>query len=333
VNLVTGGTGIVGARLAFDLLQKGHSVRCTKRKNSDTEFVKDVFKFYDSDQGEIQFRKLEWVQADFLDILQMEKAVEGVESIYHTAALVSYRKKDRKKLIETNVKGTANLVNLAIDSNISSFCHISSVAALGMPNEAGIIDEESKWNKNRIRSNYALSKYLAEREVWRGCGEGLNTVIVNPSIILGPAKADQSSGSLMHLLKKGISYYPGGQTGYVDVRDVSKLSIELAEKKVFGDRFVLNSENLTYQSILETAARIFGNDSPKIKVGRTALEAARLVDSAKSLFSGKAPKITSETVKSALRKSTFSSRKIKSELNRKFIPVEESLKYYSTFLS
>jgi nucleoside-diphosphate-sugar epimerase len=293
--------------------------------------VRDVFKFYDSARGENLFRKIEWVQADVLDIYQLERALEGVESIYHTAALVSYQKKDRKKLIETNVKGTANLVNLAIDSNITSFCHISSIAALGMPNESGIIDEESKWNRNRIKSNYALSKYLAEREVWRGCGEGLNTVIVNPSIILGPAKADQSSGSLMHLLKKGISYYPEGQTGYVDVRDVSKLSLALVERKLFGERYVLNAENLSFQSILELAAGIFNNEIPKIKVGRMALEAARIADSAKSFLSGKAPKITSETIKSAMRKSSFSSEKIRSELDWEFIPVEESLKYYSTF--
>jgi len=333
VNLITGGTGIVGCRLAFDLVKEGLAVRCTKRLNSDVDFVKRVFRFYDPDLGEKIFGKIEWVNADLLDVYQLEKALENVKIVYHTAALVSYHQKDRKKLIDTNVRGTANLVNVCLDSKIESFCHISSVAALGVQKDSEAINEESKWNRSKIHSNYALSKYLAEQEVWRGNGEGLNVSIVNPSVILGPSKPDQSSGSLMNLLRKGISYYPTGATGFVDVRDVSRVCIELQKKEVYGERFLLNAENLNYKKLLDLAAETYNNSKPGIKVGRLALEFARIYELLKSTFSNTPSRITSETLKSSIRKSHYSNQKIKSKLGTEFYPVKDALKYYSGFFN
>lgn len=331
MNLITGGTGIVGSRLAFDLVKKGGSVRCTKRNGSDKSFIREIFRFYDLEKGEDLFQKIEWIDADLLDIYQLEKALDGIANVYHTAALVSYHKKDRKNLLETNVQGTANLVNVCIGAGIKSFCHLSSVAALGRPNDSGFTDETTKWNKAKIRSNYSLSKYLSEKEVWRGNGEGLKVTIVNPSVILGPAKIHQSSGSLMHLLKKGVSYYPPGTTGFVDVRDVSKVSIALTEQEIYSERFIVNSENLSYHNLLKVAAEIYGNKAPKFKVGKFSLELARLADAVRSSLNGNPAKITSETVKSAVQANLFSSDKIRSKIGVEFIPVKDSLKYYASF--
>jgi len=322
----------VGSRLAFDLIKKGASVRCTKRSTSDTGFVKEIFRFYDPEIGTDLFHKIEWVEAELLDVYQLEKALEGVSIVYHTAALVSYKKKDRKYLLETNVKGTANLVNVCVGANIKSFCHVSSVAALGRPNDPGFTDETTKWSSTKTRSNYALSKHLSEKEVWRGSGEGLNVTLVNPSVILGPAKPNQSSGSLMHLLKKGISYYPSGQTGFVDVRDVSKMSISLVEHEIYNERFILNAENLAYLELLELAAEVFNNKPPHFKVGRFSLEIARLAEAARSKLQDTEAKITSETVKSALQHNLFSNERIRSEIGVEFIPVRDSLHYYASFL-
>lgn len=333
MNLITGGTGIVGSRLAFDLIRKGFAVRCTKRSNSDLDFVRKVFTFYDAQQGEAFFNKIDWIDADLLDAYQLERALDGVSTVYHAAALVSYQKKDRQILLQTNAKGTANLINACLDSEVESFCHISSVAALGQPHEHGYTDENSKWNRNKVRSNYALSKYLAEKEVWRGNGEGLNVIVVNPSIVLGPAKPYQSSGSLMHMLTKGISYYPQGKTGFIDVRDVSKACIELEEKKMYGERFLLNAENLSYRELLELAAKIYGKPQPRIQVGKLHLEIARVFELLKSKFGNKPPRITSETLKSSLQTTLYSNEKIQSELGIEFFSVKEALNYYSEFFS
>ncbi len=333
MNLITGGTGIVGSRLAFDLISKGYAVRCTKRSDSDLGFTRDVFKFYNSQKGEELFNRIDWVNADLLDVYQLENALQGVRTVYHTAALVSYLKKDRSALLETNVKGTANVINACLDSEVNSFCYLSSVAALGLPHESGYTDEKSKWNRKGVGSNYALSKYLAEQEVWRGYGEGLNVIVVNPSIVLGPAKPGQSSGSLMHLLKEGIPYYPEGKTGFVDVRDVSKICLELEEKKIYGERFVLNAENLSYFDLLQLAAEIYNNPKPKFRVGRLPLEIARIFEAMKSVFRKKPPGITSETLNSALQSKLFSNEKIKSQLDLEFNSVKDALNFHSGFYS
>lgn len=329
--LVTGSTGIVGTRLLFDLIKSGLQVRALKRKDSDIAFVKQVFQFYDSKNGEIYFQKIEWCDGDILDIESLEIAFKDITYCYHAAALVSYDANDRKKLIEVNAEGTENVVNTAIEAGALKICHISSVAALGRAKEGTLTTEKDYWNRDDNNSVYGLSKFMAEREVWRGTAEGLPAVIVNPSIILGPAKSHQSSGMLMSLLRKGIAFYPEGVAGYVDVRDVSQACIALMNSEIQNKRYLLNAENLDYKTLLDTAAGIFGNSKPKLKLSPWMLSLGWIGAKALAAITGSKPKVTRETARSASNKNRFSNSKISEVLPITFVSVGEALLYYRSF--
>ncbi len=329
--LVTGSTGIVGTRLLFDLIKSGNRVRALKRQDSDTDFVKRVFLFYDSKTGVEFYEKINWCDGDITDIDSLEKAFNGIDTCYHTAALVSYDPRDEKALIEINAGGTEKVVNVALEMGVKKICHISSVAALGRAEADKLTSEDNHWNRDQNSSSYGLSKFMAEREVWRGTAEGLPAIVVNPSIILGPSKPNQSSGMLMSVLRKGISFYPKGMAGYVDVRDVSSACIALMNSEITNKRYVLNGENLSYKNLLSTAANIFGNKPPKYKLKPWMLSIAWIGANVWGKLSGSRPKVTRETSKSASSISVFDNSKIREALDFQFISVEESLEYYRSF--
>ncbi len=329
--LVTGSTGIVGTRIMFDLLKAGEQVRALKRHNSDTEFVKRVFIFYDSQSGNSLFNKIEWYNADITDIQALESAFLGITHCYHAAALVSYDPNDREKLLEINAEGTENLVNIALEVGVLKICHISSVSALGRTKKGDLITENDFWNRDDNNSAYGLSKFMAEREVWRGTAEGLPAVIVNPSIILGPSKPNKSSGMLMALLQKGLPFYPTGKAGYVDVRDVSKACILLMNSDIENKRFILNSENLSYNKLLCMAASTFGNKPPKIKLQPWMLSLGWMGAKIWSAITGNKSKLTRETARSASKENVFSNSKIREAISLDFSAVEASLLYYQPF--
>ena len=326
MNLVTGATGIVGLRIAYDLLKQNEEVRALKRSSSDMAFAEKVLRFYGASDADL--RNIQWIEGDLLDIFSLEKALEGVKTVYHCAALVSYDPKDEKKLFQINEAGTKNLVNTCLTSSVKNLCYISSVAALGVEKE-GPTTEESHWQRDENRSIYGLTKYLAEREVWRLGAEGLNVTVVNPSIILGPSKPDQSSGMLVSMLQKGSKYYPSGGVGLLDVRDVSQACITAVEREKYGERYLLNSENLSFQDLLGKAASSFGNEKPKTKLPDFLLELAWRFGLIARLFGIKT--ISKETARSAQRQTNYGNTKAKGDLGMAFIPVSESLEWVKGF--
>ena len=182
--LITGATGLVGSHLALHLLENNERIRAIYRTKTSIEKTKSLFKLYGK---ESLFEQIEWIEADINDIPSLEIAFKGVEYVYHCAALISFDPKDEKKLRKINIEGTANIVNFCLAFNVKKLCHVSSIAALGdlMEHET-LITEETIWNPEKHHSDYAISKYGAEMEIWRGLQEGLPVVIINPGVILGP---------------------------------------------------------------------------------------------------------------------------------------------------
>lgn len=326
--LVTGATGLLGSHLVSGLLQSGQKVRALIRPSANTGMLKAVLHLY-SDRPEAFYESIEWVEGDILDIFSLEDALEGVEEVYHCAALVSFLPADKKKLMRINAEGTANLVNAAIEKKVRRLCHVSSIAALGRPeNQADVIDENLVWKASRHNSAYAVSKYNAEREVWRGTAEGLEAVIVNPGIILGVAGPGMGSTRIFNTVWNGLRVYPPGKNGFVDVRDVARAMILLMERGISNERYILTAENLEYRRLFELMAKEFGKPAPKISVNPMLSGLAWRLEKMRSIVTGIKPLITKETAHTAVQHYRYSPEKIKKELGFEFTPIEETVSHY-----
>ncbi len=323
---VTGGTGLVGSHLLYDLLRSGQHVRALKRKDSKLQNVEKVFSYYTSSSRQL-FNQIEWVDADLLDVYSLLKVLDGVDHIYHCAAMVSFEPKHQQEMMYSNVEGTTNLVNAALTKNVKKFCHVSSIATIGREEHNPVITESMYWKTSPDHSNYALSKYAAEREVWRASEEGLNVIIVNPSLIIGGGNWQQSSSNMFSKAFKGIRFYTEGVNGFVDVRDVSALMIKLMESDISKQRFILNSENVSFRQYFDLIHTAFGKPKSSIKAGKFLSGFAWRAEKIRYFLTGATPLITKETARSAHKVSYFSNNKILSVFpNYQFISVEEAVK-------
>lgn len=325
--LVTGGTGLLGSHLLFDLTNAGKKVRAIKRPNSDINNVYKTFRYYTKNPEEL-IQNIEWVNADLLDIQSLEQAIEGISYVYNCAGVVSFLKKDSTLLHDVNVTGIANLVNVCLDAKIKRFCHISSIAALGNPeDENKMIYENTAWNHSAKHSAYSLTKYLGEMEVWRAMAEGLNAFILNPSVILGPGDWRKSSALFFPLVWKGLRFYSNGVTGFVDVRDVSEVMMNLMCREDNNERYIINAENLSYKSFLSKIAESLGKKPPFIKASLFMLHIALIADffAGKILFQKR--QLSTSSIRTSCKKQYYTNRKIIDTLNVDFIPISDSVNH------
>ena len=223
--LVTGGTGLVGSHLIYQLTLENNVIRATHRADSDIERVKLLFKFYSKDFNEL-FKKIEWIEADLNNLSQLQDAFKDISFVYHCAAYISFDPSRYETLRRVNIRGTANIVNLCINNKIKKLCHVSSVATLGYNIKE--IDENNYWDGNKHKSAYAISKYGAEMEVWRGVQEGVKSVIINPGVIIGPGFSKSAFGTIIKMVTNKKRFHTCGKTGYVDVRDIGSPIIPVA---------------------------------------------------------------------------------------------------------
>lgn len=319
--LVTGGTGLVGSQLLLDLAKAGNNVRALKRKSSNLSVFNRIF----NEHKEL-IQRIEWVQGDVTDIFSIEEAMKNIKQVYHCAALLSFRSSDYRSLMKINTEGTANMVNIALEDGVEKFCYVSSTASLGRVEENQLLTESTFWKTSKYNSGYAISKYGAEREVWRAIEEGLHAFIVNPSIIIGPGGLHSGCTALFGEIWKGLKFYPPGMSGFVDVRDVTKCMTELMEKNVFGERFIISAENTTYREVINGIADAFGKSRPTIPVGTTLSEIGWRVEAMRKIFSKEKPMITKETARNGQHSWLYSNEKIRNEIGISFIPIKDSIR-------
>jgi dihydroflavonol-4-reductase len=307
---VTGATGFLGSYVCLYLIEKGYKIKASKRANST------IPSFLQKHTKEI-----EWLNIDLLDFFEMKEALQDCDAIFHCAAMVSFYESDKKQLWKSNVDCTHNLVNVCLELPNIHFIHVSSIAAVGDAKPGALIDENCRWVHKKISSDYAITKFEAEREVWRGIHEGLNAVIVNPSVILGFDERELGSMKLIHQIKNGLKFYTSGSTGFVDVNDVANCMIMLFEQKISGQRFILNSENKTFKELFDLIALRLNKKAPHIYIKKSVLMfITRIVQ----LFNNKHV-LNKYTVRSAYHKSYYSNQKITQALKLPFIPVEKSI--------
>lgn len=321
--LVTGGTGFLGAHLLFDLVKQGHKVRALRRASSPMELVNPFAK------------QIEWVDGDILDVGSLAEAMSGVQQVYHCAGMVSFMPQDKYKLLKVNVEGTANVVNIALDEGVEKLVHVSSIAALGRKSPDGnsvqhtamTIDETTEWEQSKLNSNYAISKFKGECEVWRGIAEGLNAVIVNPSVIMGNGFWDEGSAKLVQRVDSGLKYYTNGITGFVDVRDVSAAMIQLMASDISNERYILNAENWSYKDVFTKLALFLGKTPPQREASAFAANMAWRLEKVRSMLTGARPLLTEETVRTAQHKFNYDNTKLLKALpGFTFTPVEATFK-------
>jgi nucleoside-diphosphate-sugar epimerase len=329
--LVTGGTGLVGAHLLLHLLENGEEkIRAIYRKSKQIEKTKSLFELYK--KGDL-FSKIEWIKGNILDVPSLEIAFENVDYVCHCAGLISFNPDDENQLRKVNIEGTANIVNFCIDKKVTKLCHVSSIAALGdLAQNQTIITEEIEWNPEVLHSDYAISKYGAEMEVWRGHQEGLQVVIVNPGVIFGPGFCNQGSGEFFTSIKKGFPFYTNGSTGYVAVIDVVKIMHTLMNSNCNGERFTLIAENRSYKDIIHTIAQKIGAKKPKIEAKSWLLNSAWRLDWLVSMIFRTKRKISKNGAQSLLNEEKISNEKIKSQLNYSFIPIDDYLNEMAVYL-
>ncbi len=319
--LITGGTGFVGAHLLFQLLQSEKIVRAIYREEKTFKVVKRIFSYYTDDVEKV-FSKIHWVKADLNDIPLLEEAFVGVTHVYHCAALVSFEPNKFNNLRTINIEGTANVINLSIDNSIKKVCYISSIAAIGTPKKGEKITETVVWNPEEEHSVYGITKYGAELEVWRGAQEGLNVVMVNPGVILGPGIWRYGSGSLFKKIYKGLSYYPMGSVGYVAVNDVVSCMITLMKSDIVNERFILVSENWSYKLVIDTISKALKVKAPKKGVTAKLLSLVWRADWLKHKITGSRRVLSKTMAKTLSENSVYDNTKIKTAIAFKFTPIE-----------
>ncbi len=322
--LVTGGTGLVGSHLLYQLALKEDKIRAIHRKNSNLKVVKKVFSYY-TDTYEKLFQKIEWLEADVTDVPALEKVFIDVTHVYHCAAIVSFDKRDYKKMRHINIEGTANMVNLSLANNITKFCFVSSIATIEKNLNNTLIDETNEWNTETNNYGYAITKYGAEMEVWRATQEGLEVVIVNPGVILGSGFWQNGPGELFTKFYTGFKFYTEGITGFVGVKDVVKIMTLLMESDIKNERFILVSENSSFKNVFFKITDAFTKKRPTIKVTKTLSTIAWRLESIKSFFTRKTPLITKHSASASLSKYTYSSAKIIDSLPFTFESLEATI--------
>jgi len=310
--LVTGGTGFLGNHLLIKLSAQQKKIRAIYRKSSEHKINRNI-------------KNVEWVEGDVLEVDSIMEAMKGVTEVYHAAAMVSFNKADHEWMMKINVEGTENMINCAIESKIEKFGFISSVAVLGRVGNNNHINEQTEWEKSKNNSTYATSKMLAEREVFRGAAEGLNVAIVNPSVIIGSGDWKSSSTALFQTVYKGMPFYTTGTNGFVAVEDVADAIIQLMDKNIFGERFILNENNYTYQQIFTWIAESLQVKPPYIKVTKWMSELSWRLFAVRTLITGKSGIITKETATTALLHNFYSNEKIKQQLNFEFTPIQKAI--------
>ncbi len=250
--LITGGTGFIGANLAYRLKQEGICVRILRRTTSDLRAIGNL---------DVEHRL-----GDVREVASLRKAMKGCDTVFHCAAMVTFEKAKADDQLRVNIEGTRNVVAACIASGVEKLVHTSSVAAIGYPQGRALATEETPFNWSRT-IGYKFSKYKAEEEVRHGVEQGLFAVIVNPSVVVGERDIHFHGGDIIRRVKKWqVPFYVHGGMNVVYVGDVVNGMIAAALRGRRGERYILGGENLTHKEIFRQTARIVGGLPPLAKL-------------------------------------------------------------------
>ncbi len=306
--LVTGGTGFLGSHLLRLLVAQQHKVRAIYRYQSNIP----------ADLRE----SVEWFECDVLDVIGLEETMQGVEYVYHCAAKVSFEAKDRERIYNINVLGTAHVVNAALHAGVKKLLHVSSIASLGRAYENQLITEKTSWEESANNSWYAVTKHLSEMEVWRGIEEGLNAIIVNPSVIIGEGNWSSGTGRFFIMLSKGFRFYPRGANGFVSVNDVVECMYQLMNSSAKNEMFILNGDNISYHKFFTLVTEALAVPQPRYALSPVWVRVTRRISDVLSAIFRTKPFLTRETANTVNHHYEYSNEKVSHFLNYQFESAE-----------
>jgi nucleoside-diphosphate-sugar epimerase len=328
--LITGGTGLLGSHLIFHLASMEEKVRVLIRnqasKNRVTSLLENIYGILPE-----HFNKLDFVVGDINNCFTLKEAFKDIKYVFHCAAKVSFGTDSQKEMMDTNIRGTANIVNACLQYKTEKLVHVSSIAAIDSSStKTGMIVESSGWPTSK-NLDYAYSKTESELEVWRGISEGLNAVVVNPSVIIGEGDFNTGSGLLFNRVYKGLKYYTHGITGFVDVKDVVRIMIKLLKSNISGARFIINAENLTYKDFFIKVAEALKVQSPTHYASHFKTEIAWRFEKISSLILMKQPALTKKAARTSHEIAKYSSQKITESLGFTFTPINDTISRVADF--
>ncbi len=250
--LVTGGSGLVGANLVHSLVQRGVQVRVLARGTNE--------------RG-LSDATAEIIRGDVRDPDAVRRAMNGCDTVFHTAAIISHWSRDRDRMYAVNVAGTQTVVDAAIRTGVKRFIHTSSIATIGPDPDDGIMTESTPFVPGPRPVGYRMSKWESERIVLRAVRLGLPAVVVNPAVILGPRDHRVHGGRIVRdVARRRIFYATEGGTNIVSVDDVVAGHIAAAERGRIGERYILAGENRTFREIFQIVAEETGGMAPRFVV-------------------------------------------------------------------
>jgi dihydroflavonol-4-reductase len=312
--LITGATGLFGRYLVEKFSGIGE-LHALIRKSSNISIL-------DQYEGNVHIH-----EGDLSDSISLEEALNGIDLVIHAAGMVSFESKDKEKLMEVNVKGTENLVNSMLETGVKNLLHVSSVAALGRSPDLKVINEDHKWTESEWNTPYAISKHLSDLEVWRGVQEGLQAIVVYPSVLLGKINDIRSSTQIYNYVLEENKYYPKGTINYIDVRDAAAIMRYLFEKNHWNQGFILNQESRSYQSFFSEMANAFGKTAPSKEVKNWMLEFALFFTGVGNKLGFSKSPLNRQTAMLSQLDIFMDNSKVKDLLDFKYTPLAETLNW------
>ena len=313
MDLVTGGTGFVGAHLVRALLARGRAVRCLVRRGSRRDNLEGL-------DVEIAF-------GDVRDRVSLARALGGVATLYHCAADYRLWAKDPEELNSVNVAGTQNVFAAAAEAGVAKVVYTSSVGALGLNADGSPANETTPVTREEVVGRYKKSKYDAERAAEAWAGRGLPLVIVNPSTPVGEldVKPTPTGQMILDFVNGRLPAYVDTGLNVVDVRDVAQGHLLAAERGRIGEKYILGNRNMTLKEILDTLSRLTGLPAPTVRLPHAVPLAVAAASTFLANLTGRPPRVSLESVRMSMHRMFFDAGKAVSELGFPQSPVEEAL--------
>ncbi len=312
---ITGCNGLVGSYIARKLLDQGEGVSALRREKSALGQVKDIV------------NDIHWYEGDILDVLSLESPIAKADFVIHCAGMVSFLPKDFPLMYKVNVEGTANIVNTCLKLGSKKLLYVSSVAALGVNAKQEIVDESQKWDNSGMNTKYGLTKFMGEEEVWRGNAEGLDVIVVNPSVVLGRGEWGRSSLALLDFASKGPIFYPEGNINFIDARDLADIIYQLIKGNHYNEKYIVSAGNISYKDMLSKLTAAMGKSPPKFKVNALLANLALVGDKLTALVTRNSPKLSKELIRNGGRKTIFSNEKINDRLSFSFRELQDTIEW------